>query len=68
MTKRLIELDDLLIADAQAALGTTGVTDTVRTALRLAVDAVARTRQVDWLQSGGLDELATPEARTAVWR
>lgn len=32
MTKRLVELDDALLADAQRALHTTGVSDTVRTA------------------------------------
>jgi len=34
MTKRLIELDDELLAQARRELGTEGVTDTVRAALR----------------------------------
>lgn len=68
MTKRLVELDDRLLADAQQAIGTTGVSDTVRTALRMAVDSAARVRQVEWLRAGGLEELASPEARATVWR
>ena len=36
MTKRLIDLDDELLADAQRELNTTGVSDTVRTALKQA--------------------------------
>ena len=68
MTKRLIELDDELLAAAQQELGTTGVSDTVRTALRHATTAAARARQVDWLGEGGLAGLADAEDRAAVWR
>lgn len=68
MTKRLIELDDELLASAQRELQTTGVSDTVRAALRHAASAAARARQVDWLRDGGLESLADPEAREAVWR
>ena len=35
-------IDEALLADAQRMLGTTGVTETVETALREAADAVAR--------------------------
>ena len=38
MTKRLIELDDELLAEAQRELHTVGVSDTVRAALRQAAD------------------------------
>lgn len=68
MTKRLIELDDDLLDDAQRELHTTGVSDTVRTALKQAAHAPARARQIDWLRDGGLEPLAEPEARAAVWR
>ena len=68
MTKRLIELDDSLLADAQRALRTGGVSDTVRAALRQVTDAEARLRQAQWLRDGGLEEMADPEARAAVWR
>lgn len=37
MTKRLIDLDDGLLANAQVALGTNNMSETVREALRRAV-------------------------------
>lgn len=68
MTKRLIDLDDGLLEDAQRELGTSGVSDTVRVALRQAAAASARARQVQWLAEGGLSELAEANQRAAVWR
>ena len=68
MTKRLIELDDELLADAQRELHTTGVSDTVRTALKQASAAAARARQIEWLRDGGMEPLEDPETRAAVWR
>lgn len=68
MTKRLIDIDDELLAEAQRELGTTGVSDTVRLALRQAAAAAARARQVEWLAAGGMEGLAEAEARAAVWR
>jgi Arc/MetJ family transcription regulator len=68
VTKRLIDLDDELLAEAQRELHTTGVSDTVRQALRQATAAAARARQLDWLTDGGLAELADPAVRAKVWR
>lgn len=68
MTKRLIELDDDLLAEAQRELHTSGVSDTVRTALRQAAATSARARQVAWLTAGGLAGLADPGERDEVWR
>ena len=68
VTKRLIELDDELLAAAQRELHTSGVSDTVRAALHHAATAAARTRQVQWLAEGGLAELADKEQRATVWR
>ena len=68
MTKRLIDLDDELLALAQRELNTTGVSDTVRAALRQAASAAARARQVTWLREGGLEAMADPRQRAAVWR
>lgn len=68
MTKRLIDLDDALLADAQRELNTTGVSDTVRAALRQATARSARARQVAWLQEGGLAAMADPANRGEVWR
>jgi len=68
VTKRLIDLDDELLTAAQRELHTSGVSDTVRAALRHATVAAARARQVDWLADGGLAEMADDEQRDAVWR
>lgn len=40
-------IDEALLADAQRLLGTSGVTETVETALREAADAVARRRAAE---------------------
>jgi Arc/MetJ family transcription regulator len=68
VTKRLIDIDDELLDSAARELGTSGVSDTVRTALRQAATAAARARQVAWLSEGGLAGLADAEQRAAVWR
>ena len=64
----MIDLDDELLAAAQRELNTTGVSDTVRAALRQAANAAARARQVSWLREGGLAEMADPAQRADVWR
>jgi Arc/MetJ family transcription regulator len=68
VTKRLIEIDDTLLTEVQRELGTTGVSDTVREALRLAAAGAARARQIQWLTEGGLEPMTEPEQRAAVWR
>lgn len=68
MTKRLVDLDDEVLEAARAALHTRGVTDTVRSALREAAARAARVRQVEWLQDGGMKELADGGQREVVWR
>jgi Arc/MetJ family transcription regulator len=68
LTKRLIDLDDELLAAARLELNTTGVSDTVRAALQQAANAAARARQVTWLREGGLETMADPDRRADVWR
>ena len=68
MTKRLIDLDDELLASAQRELNTTGVSDTIRAALQQAASAAARGRQVTWLREGGLETMADSTQRADVWR
>jgi Arc/MetJ family transcription regulator len=68
MTKRLIDLDDDLLSAAQRELNTTGVSDTVRVALQQAAAKAARARQIQWLEDGGLQELADPAERERAWR
>lgn len=61
MTKRVVDFDADLLSAAQEALGTTGVSDTVRAALRYVAESSARARQVAWLQSGGLSDMAAAD-------
>ena len=68
MPKRLIDLDDDLLAAAQRELRTTGVSDTVRIALQQAAAKSARARQIEWLEQGGLENMADSDARGEVWR
>ena len=68
VTKRLVELDDDLLESAQRELGTSGVSDTIRAALRHAGAAASRARQVEWLQDGGLEPLSDAPQREEVWR
>jgi Arc/MetJ family transcription regulator len=68
MAKRLIELDDELLESARKELGTSGIADTVRSALQLAAARPARLREVEWLASGGMAEMADPEVRKDAWR
>jgi Arc/MetJ family transcription regulator len=68
MTKRLIDLDDDLLAAAQKELKTSGVSDTVRIALQQAAAASARARQIAWLKSGGMREMTDPGKRGDAWR
>jgi Arc/MetJ family transcription regulator len=68
VTKRLIDLDDELLARAQRELQTSGISDTVRAALQQAANAAARCRQVAWLREGGLEAMADPAQRADVWR
>ena len=68
VTKRLVELDDDLLESAQRELGTSGVSDTIRAALRHAGAAASRARQVEWLQDGGLEPLSDASQRADVWR
>jgi Arc/MetJ family transcription regulator len=66
--KRLIDLDDDLLAAAQRELSTTCVSDTVRTALQQVAATSAWARQIEWLEQGGLESMADPDERGEVWR
>jgi Arc/MetJ family transcription regulator len=68
VTKRLIDLDDELLARAQRELNTSGISDTVRAALQHAAQSAARARQVTWLREGGLEAMAESDQRADVWR
>jgi Arc/MetJ family transcription regulator len=66
--KRLIDLDDDLLAAAQRELATSGISDTVRIALQQAAARSARARQIEWLEQGGMEGMSGPDDRGEVWR
>jgi hypothetical protein len=68
VTKRLIDIEDELLESARRELGTSGIADTVRSALQLAATRSARIAEVEWLVSGGMAEMADRDARNDVWR
>lgn len=68
MTKRLIDIDDAVLKAAQDALGVATIKETVALALNEVVAAVARRREVEWLESGAMSELADAEARDRLWQ
>ena len=68
MTKRLVEIDDDVLAAARRELETPTIRATVDRALRDAVATAARRRHVLRLQSGGLPDLGDDEVRAAAWR
>lgn len=68
MTKRLIDIDDDLLDQARRELNTTGVTDTVRSALKHAAAISARSREVEWLVAGGMAPMADRAERDKAWR
>lgn len=68
MTKRLIDIEDDLLESARRELATSGIADTVRSALSLAATRSARLAEVEWLASGGMAEMADRDVRNDVWR
>lgn len=67
VTRLLIDIDDQLRDRAAREIGTSGVSDTVRTALRQAASAAARARQISWLADGRLAEMTDVKRRADVW-
>lgn len=71
MTKRLVDIDDDVLARAREALGTTTLKDTVNTALDEARKAADRRRlTVEDLQEWGhlLRDLGDPEVMARAWK
>jgi Arc/MetJ family transcription regulator len=68
MTRRLIDIDDDLLAAAQRELKTTGISETVRAALQHVAGISARLREVESLLAGSMEEMADPSRRDDAWR
>lgn len=68
VTKRLVDIDDDLLARARAALGTATMKDTVNGALQEVVNLELRRRHADQLATmEGLD-LDDPTVMSRAWR
>jgi Arc/MetJ family transcription regulator len=68
MSTTQIELDQALLAQAAAILGTTTKKATVNEALRRVVQAELRRRHVDGLAAGALTDLSDPAVMESAWR
>lgn len=68
MTKRLVDIDDADLDAAREALETSTIKETVATALREAVAAAARRREIERLTAGAMAPLADKRQRRELWR
>jgi Arc/MetJ family transcription regulator len=68
MTKTLIDIDELLLTEAQRILGTRTKKDTVNAALDEVAALAARRRDLERFASGKLDDLGDAGVTAAAWR
>ncbi|MBM3694754.1 MAG: type II toxin-antitoxin system VapB family antitoxin [Actinobacteria bacterium] len=68
MTKRLIDIDDDLLAGARSALGTGTMKETVNRALAEAALAAQRRRHAARLASGEGTDLGRADIMAGAWR
>jgi Arc/MetJ family transcription regulator len=68
MTKRLIDVDDCLLAQARATLGTSTMKETVNQALTEVVRAELRRRHAERLAAGDGIDLGRDEVMAQAWR
>ena len=68
MTKRLVDIDDDVLAAARGALGTSTLKATVHAALTEAAAAAQRRRFVQRMLDDGLPDLRDPTVATSAWR
>lgn len=68
MRKTTLVIDDELVRQAQAALGTRGLKATVDRALQEAIAVAARKRAIEQLRTMSGLELDNPEVMAGAWR
>lgn len=68
MTKRLVDIDDDLLAEAKQLLGTPTNKETVNSALREAVAVMHRRAFLERMIDEGLPDLGDPEVMAGAWR
>ena len=68
MTKRLVEIDDNVLAAARTALGTATIKETVQRALQDAAAASLRREFLERAVADGMADLRDPAVAAAAWR
>lgn len=68
VAKTLVEIDERLLQQAAAILGTRTKKDTVNAALREAVEHSLRREHLERIIQGGLPDLSDSEVMASAWR
>ena len=68
MTKRLVDIDDDLLAEARVLTGATTMKEAVNAALQQLIDSELRRRHLRRLESGKGTDLADDEVMRGAWR
>lgn len=68
MTKKLIDIDDELLAKAREILGATSQRETVTIALSEVVNLQRRLDFLELAKNGALEDLGNPEIMAGAWR
>ena len=68
MTKRLVDIDDDLLAEARVLTGAATMKEAVNAALQQVIDSELRRRHLRRLESGTGTDLADEEVMRDAWR
>ena len=68
MTKRLVDIDDDLLAEARVLTGAVTMKEAVNTALQQVIDSELRRRHLQRLEAGTGTDLANDEVMQGAWR
>ena len=68
MTKRLVDIDDDLLAEARVLTGAVTMKEAVNAALQQVIDSELRRRHLRRLESGTGTDLADDEVMRSAWR
>ena len=68
MTKRLVDIDDDLLAEARVLTGAVTMKEAVNTALQQVIDSELRRRHLQRLEAGTGTDLANDEVMQDAWR
>ena len=68
MTKRLVDIDDDLLAEARVLTGAATMKEAVNAALQRVIDSELRRRRLRRLESGEGTDLADDEVMRGAWR